>query len=132
MYDMDSLKLALLALLGNGGMGMVVSYVWSRIQCAYPWAEGLDRDAKVGMLAILSFVLVQVPVWFGVFMLILPAPLTLREWVSISFSYSTIAFTAATATYNVVKARVERLRAERMKPFLQVKPRDTDWNCPEM
>lgn len=120
MYDLDALKLALLALLGNGGMGIVVSYVWSRIEGVWPWAEGLDRDAKIGALAVLSALLVQAPVWFGVYMLILPCPLDVRQWISISFSYATIAFTSATATYNIGKARAQRKRP------------DPDWNCPQM
>lgn len=100
-----SLEEALLAVLGNGLMGVVVFYAWNKLEGWFAWLASADIELKRVGVALLSFVAVQAPFWFGVLMFVLPEPADWRAWLSETFFYASVAFLSATLTHGAAKGR---------------------------
>lgn len=103
-----TLEAALLAVLGNGLMGLAVWYAWGKLEAWVPWLATLDKEIEACAVAVLAFVAVQAPFWFGILMRYLPTPVDWRTWLAQTFFYAGIAYTAANVRFNAAKSRAAR------------------------
>lgn len=89
-------KVLMEILLGGGGAGAIVAYLWSKIEKVWRWAAGLDLTAKRVMIGILCFAVVQVFYWAAIWFSLIAMPDTPQTWFVDSFPYATFAFAGGT------------------------------------